>query len=341
MRLKTPYFPVIAGLLACAPSGPLLADQLRIENILGGDSVVVMMASRGPGGCRNGQVLRTTGNLPVGNVLAAAGCNSEIAVFAEQNAMTLITPVTTWTDSDGDVNTVTMQPIIDVPVSVWLARTGEDAPAETRERALVEVANANFIYRRNKVGVHFVATVHDVSDDATAKIGNSCNTIGAIRDSVWYTPKTLNIYYVNDVISPPELFPLPTNVPGLNCDRFGDGKIKGDANITFIGKSADLATLAHEIGHAFGLRPGNAGGHTNGLWGFDERNVMWGHGGAQRDRFTLGQVFRMNTQVDEWGGSMLIANGLRPGPGRACPPQFNSDRCPPLALDWSRPQEEE
>jgi len=340
MRLKTPCFLVIAGLLACPSSGTLLADQLKIENILGGDNVVVMMASRGsegPGGCRKGQVLRTTGQLPVGNVLAAAGCNSEIAVFAEQNAMELITPVTTWKDTDSDIHTITMQPIIPVPVSVWIARTGTGA-AEAGDRAHEEFERANDIYRQNKVGVKFVPTPHSVSDNATAvaTIGNSCNAIGAIRSSVWYTQKTLNIYYVNDVKSPAD----QSSVQGLNCDRFGDGHIKGDANITFIGKLADIATLAHEIGHAFGLRPGDDGGHTNGLWGFDERNIMWGLGGPKRDRFTLGQVFRMNTQLDEWGGSMLIANGLKQGPGRACPPRFEGDRCPPLALDWSRAQEE-
>ena len=57
----------------------------------------------------------------------------------------------------------------------------------------------------------------------------------------------------------------------MNCDRFGDGDIKGDANITFIGGNANLATLAHEIGHAFGLRPGDQGGHTNNFQGFDEK----------------------------------------------------------------------
>jgi|SRR5215510_2765776 len=338
MRLKTPCFVVTAGLLACASSGPLLADQLRILNILGGDNVVVMTASVGRcRNVRNVQVLRTTGQLPVGNVLPAEGCNSEIAVFAENNAMEWITPVKTWTGP------IPLRPIIEVPVRVWVATTGAgDAPNK-------QVDTANTIYRKNKVGVKFVATYEDVSDDAAAveRIGNSCHAIGAIRDNalhtrVLYKPRTLNIYYVNGITNPPE---LQSSDPsrGLTCDRFGDDTIKGDANIIFIDKSAhadrpdqaDYTTLAHEIGHAFGLRPGYDGGHMNSLQGFrDESNVMWTQGGANRDRFTLGQVFRMNTQLDEWGGSMLIANGLRPGPGRACPLLFESDRCPPLALDW-------
>jgi hypothetical protein len=347
MRLKASPFLVIAGLLACASTGsaqppqPPPSDRLRVDNIAGGDTVVVVMDSRvsaDPAGCRNDQVLRTMGELALGKVLADAGCNAEIAVFAEENAMAL--SFTAWTDREDDVHTITMKPIIDVPLSVWIAN------AAVAAQAPLDIANAIWIYRKNKVGVQFVPTYHLVSPDprAVATIGKSCDSIGWIRRSPWYTPNTLNIYYVQNVTPPPELaLRGATDLPGLNCDRFGDGNIKGDANITFIGGRANLAALAHEIGHAFGLRPGNQGGHTNeppgdpALVGFDSNNVMWAGGLGTRSHFSLGQAFRMNTQSDGWGGTMLIANGLRAGPVRACPPLTTSAICPPLALDWSRP----
>jgi len=235
-----------------------------------------------------------------------------------------------------------MKPIIDVPLSVWIAN------AAAAEKAPLDVANATWIYRKNKVGVQFVPTYHLVSTEprAVATIGKSCDSISWIRRSAWYTPNTLNIYYVENITPPPALAALPgaQHLHGLNCDRFGDGNIKGDANITFIRTRANLASLAHEIGHAFGLRPGPQGGHTNNnVSGSGSNNVMWndrynGRFADTRDHFSLGQAFRMNTQFDEWGGTMLIANGLRPGPSRACPPLIPpSDICPPLALDWSRP----
>jgi hypothetical protein len=336
MRLRASCLLGIAGLLAWQSTGPA-SDLLRIENIVGADNVVVVMDSRASAGsewwCSNDEVLRTKGVLAVGNMLAAGGCNAEIAVFAEENAMALSvtrwTGFTTWSDSVGDIHTIVMQPIIDVPVSVWIA----NAAAATQ--APLDMANADWIYRKNKVGVQFVPTYRDVSANATAvaTIGYGCDSIGWIRRSAWYTPNTLNIYYVTDV-KPPR--PWPPSLSGWNCDRFGDGNIKGDANITFIGPLANLASLAHEIGHAFGLRPGDQGGHTNGLKGFNKNNVMWS-GSPTRDHFSLGQAFRMNTQADEWGGTMLIANGLRPGPGRTCPPLAASDICPPLALDFVRP----
>jgi hypothetical protein len=61
---------------------------------------------------------------------------------------------------------------------------------------------------------------------------------------------------------------------------------------------------------------------------------MQGAGSPLRNHFSLGQVFRMNTQRDVWGGTMLIENGLRPGPGRECPPSDGSAKCPALQTDW-------
>jgi len=124
VRHKFHGFLGIACILACPPIASA-ADQLKIQNIAGGDNVVVLMDSHAVQNstwwCSNDQVLRTTGQLALGNVRAASGCNSEIAVFAAQNAMVLSTPVTTWTNADGDVHTITMPPIINVPVSVWIA----------------------------------------------------------------------------------------------------------------------------------------------------------------------------------------------------------------------------
>jgi hypothetical protein len=318
---------------ACTrPLGP--GDRLRVENIAAGDNVVVMMDSRaspGQSGCTNDDVRRTTGELQLGNVRAAAGCNSEIAVFATENAMALSNTVGIWTNSSGDIHTITMKPLIQAPVSYWIA------DAAGMQLVTRDVTNANDVYTKNKVGVRLApaAAPADVSSNAgaVATIGQSCDKVADIRASAWYTPNRLNIYYVSKVDPPQGQPPAgPDGVPGWNCDRWGD------ANITFISATkANKATLVHEIGHAFGLRPGFQGGHTENEPGFGPNNVMWGGGSEYRDHFSLGQVFRMHMQADQWGGTMLIANGLRPGPGRNCPPRAASDLCPRLDLDWVRP----
>jgi hypothetical protein len=193
------------------------------------------------------------------------------------------------------------------------------------------------LYKRNKVGVRFVPTFTRVSADpnAVAIIKNGigfapdgdaeCKDILGVQGSAFYTADTLNVYYVALAITGRNcaIKQTPTNCPGTDFE-------KGDGNITYIGTKANRASLAHEFGHAFGLRPGPCGGHTNGLAGFGPKNIMRGGGDGNRDQFTLGQVFRMNTQSDPWDGTMLIRNGLRPGPGRACPPLTTDPTCPPL-----------
>lgn len=297
-------------------------DLLRVQNISNGDNVVVMMDYRstaGANGCTGDRVMRTTNRIGFVNILAAAGCNSEVAVFATNNRMELQTPVNTWTNNVGDLHNSPLQAIINMPVSVWIANNAAAA------QAINDIANANLLYAQNKIGVQFAATQNNVSGNPTAvnTIGTvSCGAVGPIRNSAFYTPNALNIYYVNAAFT------------GENCARTTP---VGDGNISYIGTIANLASLAHEIGHAFGLRPAGSGGHTNGLAGFGDNNIMWGGGPPTRNLFTLGQGFRMNTHTDVWGGTMLINDGLRPGPGRACPPLTTTATCPALTVDWARP----
>lgn len=301
------------------PGRGVAGDQLKVQNISGGDNTVVMLDSRPATGCRDDQVLRSTGINNLTNRLAASGCNSEVGVFATNNAMAFDTPVTTWTNNTGDVHTTPLQPVIVMPVTLWIANNAAAA------QATLDLANANLLYAINKVGVQFNGTVNNISGNAGAvnTIGTApCGAVGAIRGSAFYTANALNIYYVNGAFT------------GENCARTLP---VGDGNISYMGTLANLASLAHEIGHAFGLRPAGSGGHVNTVAGFGTNNIMWGGGPPTRDAFTLGQAFRMNTQFDVWGGTMLITDGLRPGPGRPCAPLTTSTTCPSLALDWVRP----
>ncbi len=313
-------------LIGLAVSASIAAeDRLKIEGIAGGDSVVVMMdASKKPGECSNDLVRRAGSNIGVGNVRrSSAACVAEVAIFSENNAMLLETPMNTWTNGPADVHLVKLQPVIDVPVSVWIADGGGTA------RPTGHMKRTEEVYRKNKVGIHFVFTVRDVSADATAVsiidggIGlprgsnnPECRNIEKLQESAFYTPNTLNVYYVAlETTGRNCAFKLPPK----DCQSVKK-QPEADGNITYIGAKAHRGVLAHEFGHAFGLRPGPCGGHTNGRRGFDESNIMWVSENADMDHFSLGQVFRMNTHTDQWGGSMLIKNGLRPDPGRPCPP---------------------
>lgn len=279
-------------------------DRIRVNNNTGGDSTVILADYRTSGGCQNDRIHRATTSAGIGNAVANGGCNSDVAVFSDDNAMSLETGVTTWTAIAGDTHTVSQQPILNAPVTIWLARAGAAANAAN------DVANSNLLYNQNNVGVQFAATVNDVSGNAAAlaAIGSDCDDAATVQGSAFFTPGRLNVYYVD------------TALTGVNCGL--------NFNINYIGTIANIASLPHEFGHAYGMRP-IAGGHVNAVAGFGNDNIMFGGGPATRDQFTLGQAYRLNVHTP----SMLNTNGTRVGPTRNCLPLTTSNLCPALALD--------
>ena len=256
-------------------------------------------------GCRDDVIHRTTGTRGVGNVLTNGTCNSEVSVFSDDNAMSFQTGVTTWTNSVPDTHTVGLQPMLTAPVTVWIALAG------ALPRAQNDLANANLLYNANNVGVRFNATFNDVSgnNNAVNTIGTGCANAGGLAGTAFHTANTINLYYVNGAFT------------GVNCGA--------NRNVNYIGTTANLGSAPHEIGHAYALRPSGSGGHTNGLAGFGNNNILWGGGPATRDHFSVGQAFRINVSDI----SMLNLNGTRTGGTRTCAPDTVSNFCPALALD--------
>ena len=292
-------------------SGQTNTDKLRIVNNTDGDTTVAMIDYRdvpGTSSCVNDQIIRTVEEHNMGNALLSGSCNSEVSVFSDNNAMAFNPSVTTWTNSVGDIHTVNLQPMINVPVSVWITN------AASAVVAVNDFANANLLYNQNNVGIQFNPTYSDVSGvpaAVTAVGGGGCDatSLTTVQGSAWYNPNTLNIYYVAGAFT------------GKNCTN--------DRNISYIGTTANLGSLPHEIGHAYGLAPSASWGHTNGLAGFGNNNIMWGGGPGTRNNFTIGQAFRIN--VDQ--NSMLNVNGNRTGVTRNCAPNVSNQFCPVLNLD--------
>jgi hypothetical protein len=346
----------------CPAQKPVLRaakDKLRIPNIPAGESVTVLMDARtgntGNPTCIEDRKWNASGDTTFSNlnVHLLGTCNSEVAVFGRQTAMLLESMTTTWTPGLGDVYpTRPLSAPTPVPVNVWIANS--DLTCNTNSAPAEHLANAGVLYTNNKVGVVFQPSCQVVTGDANAMaaiasgIGTpdttgavACDNLTAVQTSTKYVSNQLNVYYVSG------------NFPGRNCAiRTNPADTRpGDGNITYIGSGPDnppnLATLAHEIGHAFGLRPADngssgtttwqGGGHVNpngqALPGFNDTNIMWGGGPPTRSLLTLGQVFRMNTHDDQWGGSMLVKNNPT-RPKRRCDPLWANKDCPALRVDW-------
>ncbi len=287
------------------PPPTLPTDQIDLNSNAANDSAVVLLDARRSSGCVDDEIQRGNNIISLGSVLSNASCNSEVAVFSDDDAMQLVTPVNAWTNSLGDVLPVDLTPnLLQAPVNVRLLRSGALATAQG------DIANANLLYNTNHAGIAFNATFTDLSSNTTAVnlIGtNSANMctgawLNAVTTSAFFTPNQLNVYYVNGAFT------------GLNCIF--------NRNIIVIGTTANNQTLAHEFGHSFSL------GHTNGVPGFGTNNVMIG-GGAGRTHFSEGQDFRMNVNAN----STINANGVRTGPTRNCPDGTTSNTCPALSLD--------
>jgi hypothetical protein len=298
---------MVYHVVAC-PRRPVNTDHIALNNNIISDNVVVLLDARnGSGACVNDEAHRGTAFVSLGAVSSNGNCNSEVAIFSDDNAMLFLTPVNTWTDLGLDKLIASLTPMVHAPVTVWIA----DPTSGTQERAEWDVANTNVLFNSNNAGIAFDATYTNVSANATARqIITNCSNLAALQSSSFFTAGRLNVYYVNQAMT------------GSNCS--------GNRNVIFIGTTSNNQTLAHEFGHSFSLAPAASGGHTNGLAGFGTNNIMQG-GGMGRTHFSEGQSFRMNVNTT----STLNVNGVRTGPVRnpECAPLTTSNICPPLALD--------
>lgn len=293
-------------IIPCDSGPPLpVQDRIRVTNNTGNDNTVILADYRKSGSCRNDVIHRTAGAVGIGNALTNSGCNSEVSVFSDDNAMSFQTNVSTWTNAVGDLHTANLRPILTAPVTVWIALAGAGP------RAANDMANANMLYNVNNVGVRFAATFNDVSGNPNAvnTIGTGCANAGGLAGTAFHTNNAINLYYVNGAFT------------GVNCGA--------NRNVNYIGTTANLGSTPHEIGHAYGLIPSGSGGHTNGLPGFGNNNIMWGGGPATRNHLSVGQAFRINVS----NISRLNLNGTRAGTTRTCAPDTVSNLCPALAID--------
>jgi hypothetical protein len=276
-------------------------DRISLIGNASSDNAVIMFDARRAGGCVKDEIQRTTGAVSVGSVLSNSGCNSNAAVFSDDNAMAFFTPVSVWSDPLGDLLTLDLMPMWQVPTTVWVMR----GPfAATRARVLADFARANELYNKMNCGISFSAPVINdatADSDTPGLLNATCPDGNLLRTRIGFTNGRLNIYYLNLSVG-----------RGWWCED----------NTILIGSGADNESLTHEFGHAFSLW------HSNGIAGIGGNNVMSGGGGG-RNYFTIGQCFRCNVEYN----STLNSNAIRTGTKKDCPDENASPSCPKLRFD--------
>lgn len=283
-----------------------IPDWIALANNASHDNAFVLLDSRRPSGCSQYEVFRGASIINVDDVRAPNGCTSEVVVFSKGQAMILDAPQNTWTNSLRDLVTEDLSlPSWSVPVNTWLLNNAQpDA---------LDILSANSIYDSSRAGISFTEIPHNVAGNTTlltllGDLSHGCDDspLNALKASPFFVAGQINVYYVT--------FAPPT-FDGLTCAQT-------PRNVIYIGTNEISTTLAHELGHSLSL------GHTNGMQGFTQSNLMWG-GGTQDGGLTGGQGFRANVNKT----SSINMNLVRHGWLRDCPDTTTSDTCPDLTFD--------
>lgn len=166
------------------------------------------------------------------------------------------------------------------PMRIWAhSRADETAVRD-------HVANLNLILNGlNPAGIVFdLQEIARPPAEAWEMIGYNCRNEDAVRRSRWFDPQALNVYYHGE----PDV--------AARCCHGGD--------MIFLGPGSPLGRLAHEAGHALGLRGDGDGsgvryddGHADSIDignPFTEHNVMWRANATLRSHLTLGQIAWMH-----------------------------------------------
>lgn len=300
------------ALLAVAAFYIFRTDKIVLSNEAGTSlATIVIDGNRGLPDCVTDEVKRGK-SVAVGNLLPSGPCNSETAVYAQDNAMQFVSPVNSWTPAKGDVETVTMTGLLPVTLTVWLLK---GLPADPT----VNASLASQIYNTMQVGVAFNVALNDVRAGATIT-ESSCENLTPLTTAYPPVAQRLNVYYVMAVLN--EDGGMPYEVNGRWCSN--------NPNIVLIGDFKE-ETLAHEMGHAFTLlHPDDPPAAS--LPRLAE-NLMFSHASYDptkpRRLLTTGQTFRINVNT----GSALNTDHYRSGSTRDCAELRADGLCPSREFD--------
>jgi len=235
-----------------------------------------------------------------------ASCRWSIAGFAPGSGVLFVGPFEGPGTPSGP-NSTSLPPVVRVPVSLWILTDSAGAA----EVITVDVMHASQLFEQNRVGVRLeiveVDTVYGAARDLRADPPLLTDGTWAKKGSEYYADSTINIYVVTEI-------PLLPGAHGYQSFAASPNSSQPSNLVHIAYRWHQPSTVAHEIGHALQLRGDGCGHPGSGSVGecpcIDARNVMWDVDDpyGARNRFTLGQAFRMSLDSLSW----LNRAALRP-----------------------------
>lgn len=291
---------MVSLIVLCAVSSG--CDSLRIHNGSGNPVGLLIDAQNSSGFVNDHATVTSRSEIATTNYRSSADSNEVLGFTMDRPPTYVSTP---WTPQR-DTFDVTFQPLIRIPVTVWIIK----GPfSQQRLHAIEACIRTSAIWHAERMGVEFSPfEVRDATGDPEASAHYAFPN-GDVGDSVWqplrddigFVPNRLNIYWVDTV----------NGMTGSGWSNFG-------AQIV-MGKNSGVELLSHEIGHAFSLT------HTNGDANFDVQNIM-ASASNTRQFVSEGQLFRSHLNP------MSALNALynsRPGEiTRNCPYGASGPLCP-------------
>ncbi len=175
-----------------------------------------------------------------------------------------------------------------VPLTLWLVADGprDLATVEAKRDDLTAWATARFDAEGAGIMLEIVS-----KQIATSAVGEDCSAAAAIfGNSSIFDAGRINVYLVEWYGS------SGSSTTAYNCVDVGHKEI---AFIAWGNPNLRDAALTHELGHSLGLsRPTAVWGHTEGVAGFDSKNIMWPGGDAMH--ITVGQLYGIHFSDVSW-----------------------------------------